>query len=167
MNSQEFRREIDIKRPKYLAKYSTLMETISNKGTTGGGNYIKFGPFFQTYMYAFMIGYHLGDCNPITGGGESKDFAPISHWKPSELADYIIMLVLNEPADKLGFTWFELEKMNDDEQKTAVSTIIRRIEGYANTGLNYLQDKFDKSKEEFRSPYVFMNILRDVVENKK
>ena len=32
MNSQEFRQEIDIKRPRYLAKYYPLMETISNKG---------------------------------------------------------------------------------------------------------------------------------------
>ena len=49
MNSQDFRQEIEIKRPKYLEKYVPLMEAISNKGTTGGGDYIKFGPFFQTY----------------------------------------------------------------------------------------------------------------------
>lgn len=65
MNGNEFRQELDIKKPKYLAKYYNLMETISNKGSVNGGDYIKFGPFFQTYMYAFMIGYHLGVCNPI------------------------------------------------------------------------------------------------------
>ena len=167
MNSQEFRQEIEIKRPKYLAKYFNLMETISNKGTTGGGDYIKFGPFFQTYMYAFMIGYHIGECNPIVGIGEAKDFTPISHWKPTELVDYIIMLVLSESDEKLGFSWDDLENMNEEESKAAVGMIIRRIEGYANTGLNYIQNKFNNEKDEFRSPYVFINILREVVENKK
>lgn len=166
MNSQEFRQEIDIKKPKYLAKYFELMETISNKGALGGGDYIKFGPFFQTYMYAFMIGYHIGECNIITGAGETKDFAPISYWKPSELADYIIMLVLSEPDEKLGFSWNELEDMSDERCKEAVSTIIRRIEGYANTGLNYIQNKFNTEKDEFRSPHVFLNLLREVVGNK-
>ena len=147
-----------------MAKYFDLMTAISNKGTAGGADYIKFGPFFQTYMYAFMIGYQLGDCSLIAGAGETKDFAPISHWKPSELTDYILMLVLSEEKEKIGFTWSELEDMNDEQCKEAVSTIIRRIEGYANTGLNYIQDKFNTEKDEFRSPQVFINFLREVAD---
>ena len=54
-----------------------------------GGDYIQLGPFFQTYMYAFMIGYHLGVCNPIKDSGETRDFAPISQWKPMEISDYV------------------------------------------------------------------------------
>jgi hypothetical protein len=167
MNSQELRQEIDIKRPKYLAKYFPLMEAISDKGSSTGGDYIKFGPFFQTYMYAFMIGYHLGECRTIVGAGETKDFAPLNHWKPNELVDYILMLILSEPEEKIGFTWEALEDMSDEECKAAVGTIIRRIEGYANTGLNYIQDKFNNEKDEFRSPNVFINILREVVDNKR
>ena len=87
MNAQEFRQEIDIKKPRYLAKYFDLMQTISTKGTTGGGDYIK-----------------------------------------------------------------------------AISCIIRRIEGYANTGLNYIQNKFNNEKDEFRSPQVFLNLLREVAD---
>lgn len=147
-----------------MAKYFDLMTAISNKGTAGGADYIKFGPFFQTYMYAFMIGYQLGDCSLIAGAGETKDFAPIGHWKPSELTDYILMLVLSEEKEKIGFTWSELEDMDDEQCKEAVSTIIRRIEGYANTGLNYIQDKFNTEKDEFRSPQVFINFLREVAD---
>ena len=164
MNAQEFRQEIEIKKPRYLAKYFDLMQTISTKGATGGGDYIKFGAFFQTYMYAFMIGYHIGECNQIAGAGETKDFAPISHWKPSDMADYILMLVLSEPIEKLGFEWSELEDMSDDQCREAVSNIIRRIEGYANTGLNFIQSKFNNEKDEFRSPQVFLNFLREVAD---
>ena len=103
---------------------------------------------------------------PIAGAGETKDFAPLNHWKPSEMVDYILMLILSESEDKLGFSWEDLESMNDDECKAAVSTIVRRIEGYANTGLNYIQDKFNNEKDEFRSPQVFINFLRDVVDDK-
>lgn len=77
------------------------------------------------------------------------------------------MLILSEPEEKIGFTWEALEDMSDEECKAAVGTIIRRIEGYANTGLNYIQDKFNNEKDEFRSPNVFINILREVVDNKR
>ena len=118
-------------------------------------------------MYAFLIGYHLGECAPITGLGASRDFAPINHWKPSDLVDFILMLLFTETEDKLGFSWAQLEEMSDEECKAVVSNIIRRLEGYANTGLNYIQDKFENAKEEFRSPYVFINLLRDVVQSKE
>lgn len=162
MNGNEFRQELDIKKPKYLAKYYNLMETISNKGSVNGGDYIKFGPFFQTYMYAFMIGYHLGVCNPIKGSGETRDFAPISQWKPMEISDYVLMLVLSESDEKLGFKWSDLETMTDDQCRGAISAIVQRIEGYANAGLNYIQHKFDEEKDEFRSPMVFVNLPSEV-----
>ena len=83
------------------------------------------------------------------------------------MVEYILMLILSESEDKLGFSWEDLESMNDDECKAAVSTIVRRIEGYANTGLNYIQDKFNNEKDEFRSPQVFINFLREVVDEKR
>lgn len=70
MNSIQFRKEIEIKRPKYLVKYKPLMEAISEKGKVGGGDYIKFGPFFQTYMYAFMIGFKRKEFLPLSETGE-------------------------------------------------------------------------------------------------
>ena len=167
MNGNEFRQELDIKKPKYLVKYYNLMETISNKGSVNGGDYIKFGPFFQTYMYAFMIGYHLGVCNPIKGSGETRDFAPISQWKPMEISDYVLMLVLSESDEKLGFKWSDLETMTDDQCRGAISAIVQRIEGYANAGLNYIQHKFDEEKDGFRSPMVFVNLLRELTMSKK
>lgn len=166
MTSQDFRLEIEIKKPRYLSKYSSLIDTISNKGAITGGDYIQFGAFYQTYMYAFMIGYKLGECNPIAGEGEQKDFAPISNWKPNDMVDYILMLVLSEPEEKLGFKWIELDSMDDTMAKQAASSIIRIIEGYANTGLNYIQEKFDKHKDEFSDAFVFANMLREVSERR-
>lgn len=55
----------------------------------------------------------------------------------------------------------------DEECRGAISSIIQRIEGYANTGLNYIQHKFEEEKDEFRSPIVFVNLLRDLTKSKK
>ena len=165
MNYQGFKQEIDTKKPKYLSKYYSLMEAISSRGDTTGG-YIQLGSFYQTFMYAFMVGYHLGECTPISGNGEARDFAPIANWKPIELVDYIQMLILSEPEEKLGFKWLDLDTMDDDRVRDCISTMMRRIEGYANTGLAYIQKKYDEDKEAFKSPFVFVNILREVSSNK-
>lgn len=161
MNYQRFKQEIDTKKPKYLSKYYNLIEAISRKGDTQGG-YIQLGAFYQTYMYAFMIGYHIGECTPISGNGDARDFAPIASWKPIELVDYIQMLILSEHEEKLGFKWIDLDTMDDDKVRECISTMMRRIEGYANTGLAYIQKKYDEEKEAFKSPFVFVNILREV-----
>lgn len=163
MNSKDLRQEIEIKRPRYLAKYKPLLEAISNKGTSGGGDYVRFGPFYQTFMYAFMIGYRKGDCVPIfEGSDKSETFADISHWRPSAMIDYVLMLILTESKEKLGFSWIELEAMKEEEGKDAVKKMITRIEGYANAGLDYLQTLYDTKKEMFRDPFVFVNILKDI-----
>lgn len=167
MNYQRFKQEIDNRKPRYLVKYHQLVDLISRKGATQGGDYIQFGAYYQTYMYAFMVGYHLGDCQPISGSGESKDFAAISHWKPIEISDYIQMLILSEPEEKLHFKWTDLDNMDDDHIKDCITTIIRRIEGYANVGFEHIQKKFDEEKDAFKSPFVFVNILREVSEKKK
>lgn len=160
MNSQQLRQEIEMKRPRYLIKYFDLMNIISEKGTSKGGDFIQFGPFYQTYMYAFMIGYHIGECKPIIGQGESKDFAQFGDWKPKEITDFILMLLFNE-SEKINLKWVDLDDKTDEEIKEIVSKLIRRIEGYANTGLEFLQDQFDNNKNEFRDPFVFVNLLRN------
>lgn len=162
MTSQELKKEIEIKRPRYLVKYTSLMEAISDKGSIKGGGYISFGAFYQTFMYAFTIGYRLGECVPLLDSGDKKDFAPFGDWKPIAVSEYILMCILNESEEKLGFSWIQLEQMDEETGKEAVSKIIRRIEGYANAGLDYLQKKFDEEKDEFRDPFVFVNFLRNI-----
>ncbi|MFI3297374.1 MAG: hypothetical protein R3Y59_07070 [bacterium] len=36
--------------------------------------------------------------------------------------------------------------MSDDEHISVVTNVVRRIEGYAKIGLNYLQNKYDNEK---------------------
>lgn len=41
------------------------------------------------------------------------------------------------------------------------------MEAYANTGLIYLQDKWDNEKMLFNSPFVFVDILQELPKNNK
>lgn len=137
-----------------------MLDAISIKGdTTLAGSYSSFGAYYQTYMYAFIIGYKLGELNYIMPEDTSPvDFAPIGQWKPRRIRDFIYMLILNE-SDSFGYTWESLEDASEDSIEVFVSEFIRRIEGYANAGLEYLQNKWDNERYEFQDPFVFVNIL--------
>jgi hypothetical protein len=64
MDGSQLRDIIGQKRPRYKEQYRPLIESISKKGdTTGKGDFSSFGAFYQTYMYAFIIGYKLGKQN--------------------------------------------------------------------------------------------------------
>ena len=45
--------------------------------------------------------------------------------------------------------------------------LIREMEAYANTGLAYLQDKWDNEKMIFNSSFVFVDILQELPNKNK
>lgn len=170
MNYNDLREAIYGKKPRYDAKFKSLMERISTKGDTSGkGDFSTFGAFYQTFMYAYIIGLRLGKKTPLDCA-EKCDFAPLGNWKPSSIRDFILVTLLNrsEKFDNASWEWLGLENGADEHVQVFVSTLIREMEAYANTGLIYLQDKWDKENILFSSPFVFVNILQDIpiLENK-
>ncbi|MFT4072961.1 MAG: hypothetical protein QM654_13680 [Dysgonamonadaceae bacterium] len=71
------------------------------------------------------------------------------------------MLLLNK-SEKFGFKWVELENTNDEAINPFVAELIRQMEGYANAGFEYLQNKWDNENMKFRNPFVFVNILEEL-----
>ena len=170
MNYNDLREAIYGKKPRYDAKFKSLMERISTKGDTSGkGDFSTFGAFYQTFMYAYIIGLRLGKKTPLDCA-EKCDFAPLGNWKPSSIRDFILVTLLNrsEKFDNASWEWLGLENGADEHVQVFVSTLIREMEAYANTGLIYLQDKWDKENIMFSYPFVFVNILQDIpiLENK-
>ena len=162
MDSSQLRDLIGQKRPKYKTHYRALIEGISNKGdSTGKGDFSSFGAFYQTYMYAFILGYKLGKQNFIQANEKSDNFFVFSQWSPISTRDYIVMLLLNKSED-FGFKWIELENAGSEAIDVFVSEFIRQMEGYANAGFEYLQNKWDNENMKFRNPFVFVNILEDL-----
>jgi hypothetical protein len=163
MKSVELRDLINQKRPLYKKEYRDMIEAISIKGDrTRGGTHSTFGAFYRTYMYAFIIGYKLGKQNFITAEDKSPvEFAPIGQWQPVRIREFICMLILNK-SSSFGFTWSDLEDASEETINVFVTEFVNQIQGYANAGLEYLQDKWDKDRFEFQDPFVFVNILEDL-----
>lgn len=165
MNYQDFRDAIFNRKPRYNIKFKPLMERISTKGDTSGkGDFSTFGAFYQTFMYAYIIGLRLGEKAPLSSTDEKIDFAPISNWKPTPIRDFIIITLLNrtEKFDNYSWDWISLENGSEEHVNNFISMLVREMEAYANRGLIYLQDKWDNEKYLFSSPFVFVEILQDL-----
>jgi hypothetical protein len=140
-----------------------LIDSISKKGDASGkGDFSSFGAYYQTYMYAFIIGYKLGKQNFILQNEKSNDFFVFSQWSPIAIRDYIVMLLLNKSED-FGFKWIELEDASSETIEIFVAEFIRQMEGYANAGFEYLQNKWDNENMMFRNPFVFVKILEELI----
>lgn len=162
MDGSQLRDLIGQKRPRYKEQYRSLIESISKKGDTSGkGDFSSFGAFYQTYMYAFVVGYKLGKQNFIQANEKTSDFFVFSQWSPTSIRDYIVMLLLNKSED-FSFKWIELENAGAEAIDTFVTEFIRQMEGYANAGFEYLQYKWDYEKIEFQDPFVFVNFLEEL-----
>lgn len=160
MNAVQFRELINALRPMYDEQYNPLMEKISKKGDSSGkGNVSTFGAFYQTYMYAFLLGLRLGEKKPAEHKG--RDFAQIGMWKPGPLKDFILLALFNRTSE-MGYSWMDLDGAKHDEIEQFLKVFQKEMEGYANRGLAYLQDKFDNEKYLFEDPNVFMNLLMEL-----
>ncbi len=156
MDGHRLRDLIGQKRISYNRQYETMVKLISKVGAQKGGFY-SFGPIYETFMYAFIIGYKLGESKPI-GSGDRKGFNDFVDFKPTPIRDFILMLMLNK-SEKLGFKWVELENASEEAINTFVTELIRQMEGYANAGFEYLQNKWDNENMKFRNPFVFVDFL--------
>ena len=159
MTYKEFESRISDLRPHYSEKYRDLIERISNKGEKlGVGNIAQFGAFYQTFMYACIIGVRLGAPKYLEKGETSVEFAPIFKWKPTKVRDFVLMLIFNRTKD-FGYEWMNLEDASEETISNFITAFNRELEGYANRGFEYLQDKWDNEKVIFNSPQVFVDIL--------
>ena len=113
-------------------------------------------------MYAFIIGYKIKKCT-ILKTSDSSDFAPIADWKPNAIRDYIIMIALNDTKD-INSILIYLENAENEKISEFVTDCVKKIEGYANAGLEYLKNIWDNNSIEFQDPFVFVNILRGLTE---
>ena len=165
MNSQELRDRIYIKRPKYLTSKQDVVTLSALKGSKKS-KFLRFGPYYEIFMYAFIIGYNRKERLPLSDGSSKKDFYRIGEWKPKGIVDYILLLMFSDKSI-IKYKWDELEDLNENEIDSVVSNIIIAIEEYANAGLSYINDRMETDTNEFTDPFVFVNILNEVVDKSK
>jgi len=161
MDSTSFYNEIKKKRPKYAeSKYELVAEILASKGASKG-DFTRFGPIYQIFMYSFMLGFHTD--NRLELRDSKRDFLEIGKWQPSGIVEIILMMIFSK-KNLIGYSWSELEELEDEELQNVVANIINIMEEYANGGLSLLQDKLENNPEEFNDPFVFVNILKKVTD---
>lgn len=162
MNSAKFEEKIGDLRPHYGDKYRAMIEAISNKGEKNGtGNIAQFGAFYQTFMYACIIGLRLGKPKYFEPQEPTTEFAVMYKWKPTQIRDFIIMMMLNR-SGSFGYNWIDLENADEDAVTKFLRDLEKEIEGYANAGFEYIYKKWEEERISFTSPTVFIDMLQEL-----
>lgn len=161
MNSETFKSQILIKRPRYANSRMPLIKAFANKGKTKS-EYSQFGPVYELYIYAFVIGLKRKSPLPLPNRSSAltSDFLEIGKWKrDSSVVDFLLMIIFAH-SDEIGFTWSELEDMDETKTSEVVNDILTFIESYANGGFEYIQKEFE-ANNLINSPYMFVDLLAE------
>jgi hypothetical protein len=161
MNSQEFKSNILIKRPRYANSRIPIIEILANKGSRHS-DYSQFGPIYELYIYAFMLGIKKSLRLPLPPRELTSDFLEIGKWKrDSALVDFILMLIFTK-NDEIGFDWNNLEDVEESSINNITSAVINFIEEYANGGLEYIQALWENGELQ-NSHYMFIDLYKNLV----
>ena len=157
MNSEDFKNLIKVKKPRYAKSIIPLLEAFANKGKSKS-EYSQFGPVYELYIYAFVLGLKKKIPLPLPSRNSTADFVEIAKWKGgTSLVDFLLMILFTH-CDEIGFNWNELEDMDEKELNNTVNKIITFIESYANGGLQFLKEEYE-SNNLINSPYLFVDLL--------
>lgn len=156
MNSQEFKSNLLSKRPRYANSRIPLIEALANKGSRSS-EYIQFGPIYELYIYAMMLGIKNKTRLPLPPRNITSDFLELGKWKrDSSLVDFLLMVIFTQ-TDDLNINWNELEDLEEDQLNNVISDVIILIEEYANGGLEYLENLWEKGELD-SSHYMFIDL---------
>jgi hypothetical protein len=162
MNSSTFREKILDLHPHYSDQYRSMIDAISNKlEKTGKGNIAQFGAYYQTYMYACIIGMRLGAPKYLEANEKLWEFALMQKWKPTQIRDYVIMMLFNR-SKSYDYDWMDLEDANEETITAFLRAFAREMEGYANRGLEYINNIWVNQRVRFESPTIFVEILQEL-----
>jgi hypothetical protein len=156
MNSQEFRNNLLLKRPRYAVSRIPVLDAFSEKGSKSS-DYSRFGPYYEIYIYAMMLGIKNKQRLPLPPRDLTKDFIEMGKWKrDSSLIDFLLMVIFTQTND-LQLDWNELEEMENDQLNKIISNVVTLIEEYANGGLEYLEKLWEKGELD-SSHYMFIDL---------
>jgi hypothetical protein len=159
MNSQEFRNNLLLKRPRYAVSRIPVLDAFSEKGSKSS-DYSRFGPYYEIYIYAMMLGIKNKRRLPLPPRDLTKDFIEMGKWKrDSSLIDFLLMVIFTQ-TDDLQLDWNELEDMENDQLNKVISNIVTLIEEYANGGLEFLEKLWEKGELD-SSHYMFIDLYNN------
>src|SRR6185437_2834861 len=162
MTSQDFKAALLAKGPHFALSNEKLFDVLANKSQRQG-QYSQFGPLYELFIYSFFIGLHIDSRIELPPRKHTTDFAKIGAWKrDSPIINFILFVVFSR-SEEIGFSWNELEHMDDDGLENVLKNIVTFIEEYAHGGLNFLKAKYENDELD-NSQYLFVDVLDEVIE---
>lgn len=159
MNSQEFKSNLVTKRPRYANSRIPIIEALANKGARSS-EYSQFGPIYELYIYAMMTGIKKKRRLSLPPRNLTTDFLEIGKWKrDSSLVEFLLMVIFTQ-TDDLNINWNDMEDLEEDQLNKVISDVITLIEEYANGGLEYLENLYEKGELE-NSHYMFIDLYNN------
>lgn len=168
MNGNEWLSYIRKRKPRYATNRTTLIERFANKGARRS-DFVQFGPIYQLFEYAFMLGFHRRLRIPLPdSSSEKSDFAPLEKWNGEGIVNYILMLLLSHSAtiEEIDLDFQLMEHESDDEVKKKFNKLIDIMEEYANGGFSLIQEKYDSNPYFFNDSFAFTILLKEIAEGK-
>jgi hypothetical protein len=162
MDSNDLLSFLKGKRPKYSIQYEDLIGQYANKGNSYPG-YAQFGPVYQLFMYAFVLGFQNGERIPLpSASNQKKDFLELGKWQPDGLVNYLLMLLIGDEnvREEADIDVEQLDELDDDELKRRFSKLITAMEEFANGGFRIIQSERDNNPDQFRDPFAFIILLK-------
>lgn len=163
---------LKVKKPKYSTVYEETVLQFTAKqggqdGRMGDATISEFGKTFKTkyqmFIYASILGIHRKEKIEISDNEEGKDFMEIKGWQPSDVVDYLLMMVMMR--DNMDLV--KLASLDEDRLKIEANNIIKSLEGYANGGLEFIKSRFEDHPEDFRSNYWYIDLMNEVIPEEK
>ena len=146
--------------PRYLSQFRPMIESIAQ--FQGGVENEKFenAKFFSNtyefYIYAFFIGLANDKLVTILPDDKAETFWSMDNWKPKELTNQIVVCAIA----KSNFDMSGIEHMQETEARIEVQKILKTIEGYANGGLQIIQDLKNSDPETFEDDMFPIRLLK-------
>lgn len=168
MNGNEWLSYIRKRKPRYATSRVKLIERFANKGARKS-DFVQFGPIYQLYEYAFILGFHRKLRIPLpTSSSDKSDFAPFEKWNGEGIVNYILMLLLSHSptVEEINLDFQIMEHENDEEVKEKFNKLINILEEYANGGFSLIQEKFDSNPYFFNDSFAFTILLKEISEGK-
>lgn len=168
MNGTDWLNYIKRGSPDYALSRADVIQRFANKGTRRG-DFVQFGPVYQIFMYAFMIGFHQRQRIPLpTAPAERTHFKEIYLWKPEGLVNYILMLLIANQSirEEAGIDFIAMEDMDENLVKEKFRKLIRIMEEYANAGFALMEERFKEDPYFFNDPFAFASFIKQMADGK-
>lgn len=143
-----------------------FIENFSNtegvKGASKSKDNYLFGNWYQGYIYVLLIGIKINERSEYKG----KRTAKTANWSKSYISQYkyLLTLALTKPdvLKELGLSSRQDIANNYTANEDLIDRLTKICEKYANAGIDYLMEEYEKDDTIFNDYNAFTNILEQI-----